>query len=242
MPRSKEYIEKTCLICGNSFIVNNKNKRECNRKTCSKKCCNKLVSLNSKTKAQCSVCGVGIITSKSAISSNNDVYCNKCKNLRYLKICKQCGNEFRCSHNTTFLCSNVCKIEHNKNDKIEVVCSYCHKSYKQAKFNLYSGKNNFCSQTCNSNFYATNNRNRYGKTWYRWNKQIKRRDNYQCLICKVTSNLEVHHFTKLTQFNNPDDAHYNDNLGTFCASCHKLVEKLNYKNLSEFNERYSPNS
>lgn len=230
-----------CLICNNNFETPDTTRGRLKR-TCSKSCASKLAYKKQQIIKPCCRCNKETLTSQSVINGNLPIYCNNCKNLRYEKVCVICNKKFFASHNDTFLCSTDCKTKYNQNNKINIFCDYCGKQYEQAKFNIYDGKAHYCSTKCNQNAYASKHRFRYGKTWYKWVKQIKERDNYSCLACGCNDNLEVHHFIKLTNFNEPDDAHFDNNLGTFCHNCHILIENLNFKSLKDFNERYSPNS
>lgn len=234
-------ITKSCKICGLHFETKD-TKRGRKKETCSKACASKLAYKKQQVTEKCCRCGKNTTTSKSVINSNLPIYCEHCKSLRYEKQCLMCKKQFFASHNETFLCSKECKTAYNQQNLVSLTCDYCGKEYEQARFNVYSNANHYCSQRCNHNAYATRNRFRYGKTWYSWTKIIKERDDYKCLLCGSVDDLEVHHFTKLTSFEHPDDAHYDNNLGTFCHNCHKIIESTNIKSLSEFNERYSQNS
>ena len=53
-------------------------------------------------------------------------------------------------------------------------------------------------------------------------------------MCSSTEKLEVHHFIKMKYFKNVEEAHFEDNLGTFCNTCHYKVEKINYTSYTNY--------
>lgn len=58
---------------------------------------------------------------------------------------------------------------------------------------------------------------------------IKVRDNHQCVLCKSTINLRVHHIEPFAV--NKEKQFDENNLITLCELCHKLVHNNNYKQL-----------
>jgi 5-methylcytosine-specific restriction endonuclease McrA len=64
--------------------------------------------------------------------------------------------------------------------------------------------------------------------WQKRRKQILERDNYNCVRCGSTHNLNVHHrqyHKKTESFINPW-AYKSNNLVTLCRPCHQLGHKL----------------
>lgn len=63
-----------------------------------------------------------------------------------------------------------------------------------------------------------------------WNQvrvAVLKRDNYKCIICKTTENLQVHHNTYRHHFK--EHLHLED-LDTLCRGCHKIYhEEINDK-------------
>lgn len=240
MPRPKpKLLIKQCVICNCEFeTVDTKRGRE--KQTCSVECARKLGKVNNLTTGCCKICGKLCETTKSAITANLPCYCDDHRVTRYEKECIICGKKFLAKKTSTSLCSQECITQYNNNQKVTIKCAHCGKEFQQSRYNIYENKNSFCSKRCGNNYHQLLHPTRYGGTWKRWKRHILKRDNYKCLKCGAKENLEQHHFKKLRFFDNPNDAHYDDNLGTFCKKCHKEIEN-EYTSLTDFNERYSPN-
>lgn len=231
---------KNCKICNKEFTTKN-TKRGLKKQCCSPSCSCKLGQMNNIGETKCAICSKEITGSKSAITQGLPLYCQDCTEYRYKRKCEKCNEEFMSKKSDTRFCSRKCINEYNRDNTIELQCAHCKEMYIQSTFNVYSGKNNYCSKRCSDNHYSLNHKTRYGGTWTRRKREIKERDGNKCLMCGKTEELEQHHFIKLLTFDNPNDAHYDENVGTFCKTCHKEVEGK-YKSLTDFNERYSPNS
>lgn len=189
-------------------------------------------------KTRCVICDKEMFTFKHVISQKLPTYCSdECRKKRYSLKCIVCKKEFRSGKRNTKTCSRDCQTKMRRNDVIELNCDLCKKSFKRDKSSVYSGKNKFCSKRCSNNHYSLNNPSRYGGTWTSRRKHIINRDGKKCLLCGCKKDLQVHHFNKVKNFENPNDAHYEENLGTFCVICHEIVEKKDYKSLSEFNNK-----
>lgn len=75
----------------------------------------------------------------------------------------------------------------------------------------------------------------------KWSKEIRKRDNYTCQICKKSKNelkskaLHAHHIKPKLDF--PDLALDMDNGITLCNACHVMVENMTkYNNISKSNQ------
>ena len=224
-------INKKCIICDEVFFTKD-DYRGRQKKTCSPTCARKLGALNSQVMKNCIVCGKNTLTTKS----NKFPYCINCveNKMKYSYICVVCDKHFRTNKHNSKFCSRDCFDKSNKENLVELECFYCKVKFKRPSFTVRRNSRVFCSTQCNNNQYSIDNPTRYGGTWKRRRKEIKNRDNNQCLLCSSKSNLQVHHFIKILDFENPNDAHYDENTGTFCSSCHKIVEKKKYKSLSQF--------
>lgn len=241
MPRPKpKTLIRTCSICGTQFeTVDNARGRE--KVTCSKSCASRKAYQSQKVRTQCSVCSEITETSKSVVGAGLPVYCEICTNFRYQRRCSVCGKRFRAKRYTTHLCSQECITEHNRANLKDVTCFCCGVGFQQASFSVYSGKRIFCSDRCAMRQFSRDNPTRYGGTWSRWLRKIRKRDGNQCLKCGAKEgNLQVHHFQKLLLFDNPNEAHFDENLGLFCLVCHEEIEHLGIGSLTDFYGRYSP--
>ena len=231
---------KECVVCNNEFHAKD-NARGRKKQTCSTTCARKLGSMNSMVHHPCVICGDDGITTKSAVKQGLPVYCDEHKDKHYFHVCEICDKEFYSTKKSTRFCSQKCITEYNNSQTVMVECSHCGKEYEQSKYSLYEGKNNYCSTRCNNNAYSLRNPTRYGGTWTRVKKEILLRDNNKCLLCGSSEDLQQHHFIKMLNFDNPNDAHTDSNLGTFCRDCHLKIENESIDNLTDFYERYSPN-
>lgn len=126
---------------------------------------------------------------------------------------------------------------------VELKCDECKKVFKRSSMHVNKNKNKFCDKTCKHIYYQKHfdikrYPSRYGDSW--WYKRLNalERDK-KCLICNSQENLQVHHFIKLKFFHNSEDAHFINNLGTFCRSCHYKVEKMNYNSYDHFINNYN---
>lgn len=224
-------INKQCIICDNVFTSKN-NKRGREKKTCSVKCARKLGAMNNKITKFCIICGGETVTAKS----NQLPRCEKCvlDKKKYTYKCEVCDKQFYTNKHKTRFCSRECVNEHNNKNIVDLKCFYCGNNFKRPSFTVTNPDRVFCSKSCRNNQYSLDNPTRYGGTWTRRRKEIMSRDNHRCLSCNKSSNLQVHHFVKLRLFKNPNDAHDDENVGTFCYDCHRLVEEKEYKSLSHF--------
>ncbi len=69
----------------------------------------------------------------------------------------------------------------------------------------------------NSNWNGGNSPRKDIGEWVKISKEIKKRDNYKCTICKSPKNLDVHHI----DFD--ENNHVPLNLITLCRKCHKRI-------------------
>lgn len=225
-------MKKECIICLKAFEYPD-TARGRKKKTCSIPCARQLGYLNSITVKQCERCGNDMETTKSNLHPR----CKTClKNKRkYEYECVECHKMFTTNHHNSTLCSGACITKHKNKDNISLKCLYCRKTFQRPRFTVIkeSSERVYCSSTCRNNQFSIENPTRYGGTWTRRSKEIKNRDNNHCLNCGSVEKLQVHHFKKMKSFKNPNDAHYDENVGTFCATCHKKVEGK-YLSLSEF--------
>ena len=227
----KEYIEKECVFCGNTFLV--KNTYSARRtQTCSSKCARQQGSKNNRTVKKCIVCNKDTETSKSNLLPR----CDKCVSdkKKYRHVCKICNEDFSSNKYGSELCSQKCTNEWNNKNLVDIECFLCHKKFQRPSFTIPRNKRLFCSNECGNKQFTRDNPNRYGTNWNTVRKNIFARDNNNCLKCGSKENLECHHFKKMKSFDTPEESHFDENLGTFCKTCHKEVESKNYESLSHF--------
>lgn len=99
------------------------------------------------------------------------------------------------------------------------VCRNCDKHVKK-------GRRHYCSKKCMDKFNRNN-------SWYFVRKDVLRRDNYRCSICKKRFRkafLDVDHIIPVKIGGNVFDK---GNLRTLCKECHKFKSKLDSEALGE---------
>lgn len=231
-------MKNMCIICK----VNETETK--NSKTCSQKCRSKLSKENSKTILNCKICDTEFIGYKF----NKNGYCSdECRSKRKYtrKNCSICNVEFLAKKKDVKTCSPKCRLELINNKKIKTVCKNCKKQIEIPSYYFTEKRNYYCSDECKSEYYPNVNpnhtNNKYGPYWGYIRECILNRDKH-CLKCLSVDKLQVHHFIKMKTFKNVEQAHYFDNLGTFCKDCHLEIEKLDFTSYTDFCERYSLNS
>lgn len=227
MPRYEPvYENKICPICNEFYTVNVIIKRERERKTCGNRSCStKLGALNSqKINVRCKICETNFLLSKHNIQKDGNYCSDMCRKQRYELECKNCNSSFRADRTTTNYCSSNCELEGNRNNLRTSICACCNLEFSRPSHTLPSNKRHFCSNRCAQRQFSRENPNRYGNNWYRIREKKVRQDNYTCNECHEQKlgkyELHVHHVIPIEEFDNIDDAHYNDNLETLCYECH----------------------
>lgn len=219
-----------CVICNTEFEAKD-TKRGREKKTCSVKCSNLLGARNSRTKKSCLECDTEVETSKS----NMFPRCEPCKKKGvYKKVCFTCKSQFTSKKSDTLNCSQECVSEFNRRNLLTKNCHECNEEFSRPSTTFALGKRYFCSRKCANRTASRENPSRYGGTWPRRGKEIKMRDGMKCILCSSKKDLECHHFIKILDFEDPNDGHYDENVGTFCRKCHDNLEDEDIGSLSDF--------
>ena len=220
---------KTCLICKKQFKTNNKHKKQI---VCSNSCAAKYGYLQRSVEKTCIYCKENFRIDKNSTRE----YCEKHRKMTK-KECLNCKKEKHIRKDSKF-CSSQCSYEYNSKATEKEKCSECGSIFNIIKITNAKNKNKFCSDTCKKSFYKkhypSRSASRYGRSWRNIREKIIKRDNNKCLMCSSTEKLEVHHFIKMKYFKNVEEAHFKDNLGTFCNTCHYKVEKINYTSYTNY--------
>jgi hypothetical protein len=162
------------------------------------------------------------------------------------KYCKSCVDEGYGNEN---LVHGTGKNNTNwKGGFVDSSCSNCDKdiSVKPSNFERYS--NNFCSTSCQSNFKSEqfsgkgnpryidgqHRQRNYGTGWRRAKRKALERDNHSCVVCnkgkeELGRKPAVHHKKPVRTFDEPEDAHFLENLVCLCPKHHQEVEAGNRK-------------
>lgn len=219
---------RKCKICDNSFYINSKND---DKIVCSPTCAAKYGYLKNSEIRQCYICKSDF----RILKTSNRQTCEKHRR-SYILVCNECGNDYIGRKNSmycSYQCASVGKAKKTK----KYNCDYCGKEYDILIIAASKNKNHYCSEDCKKRYYRDNKPKgprKYSGIWNRIRKQALKRDNNKCLLCGSTNNLEVHHFKKVLDFDTPEDSHYIENLGTFCRTCHHVVEDENYLSYADF--------
>lgn len=188
-------VELVCAICGKSFLksrgsYNMALKRNLTKTfTCSKECSSKnrghIIWRDSKEVMMCEHCG---------------------------KEFKQYKSQRRRKH---ILCSKNCSTKFNGKlrivKRLEEICLNCGRIFLRTKRNLDISKKHFCCQKCHHQYFVGKNstfwkggisplapRLRNTKEGIEWKRKVLERDNYICVECGGTENIQTHHIKELT--------------------------------------------
>jgi len=126
---------------------------------------------------------------------------------------------------------------YNPDVHFDVICENCDKEITIRRQRYERGDNYFCTPECHHNWRSENwvGENNplykggpinYGKGWNRQKEKRLETDNHECQCCGQTEDLEVHHIRPVRSFDNPEDAHYQENLITLCLDCHTKWEGI----------------
>lgn len=127
-------------------------------------------------------------------------------------------------------------------------CDNCGNEIDVRRWNNETYENNFCSTECLSSFRSSqyegksnpryidgeSRQRRYGSGWRTARKEALNRDGFECRVCgkgreQIGRNPSVHHKKPVREFDDPQDAHYLENLITLCPKHHQQVEAGNRK-------------
>jgi 5-methylcytosine-specific restriction endonuclease McrA len=122
---------------------------------------------------------------------------------------------------------------------ITIICDYCGEETERIESNVNT-ENVFCSWDCINNWKSENwvgednplyegGPQNYGSGWNSARQEALDRDNHTCQDCGATENLHVHHIQRVRDFENPEDAHFLENLITLCRLCHQKWEGIPLK-------------
>lgn len=151
------------------------------------------------------------------------------------------------------LCSRACfgewqsdeQLEQNnpnwKGIKSEQTCEFC--GMKYTNYDGREGRSRFCSKECKAKWQSENwtgeecpawkggHKKYYGDGWQKFRQLIYSKNNGVCQICgkseeKNGRELSVHHYKRVSSFENIEDAHTEENATLLCRNCHQKVENL----------------
>jgi len=209
-----------CEICGCEFETYEPERR----KTCSKECSRKYTSQRQKgdrhwnwqggkSELECKVCGDKFKVKQGEVEKR-----------------KTCSNE--CSGQLMSQITGKEKWSY-KEGKTSVTCKQC--GYK---FKTYEPeRRKTCSRECLFKLHSGKKHPRwvegfkpeYGNSWKEVSEEIREKYNRRCFLCskkekKLERKLDVHHILPVSEFDEVNQAHFEENLVALCRSCHLDVE------------------
>ena len=277
--RTGQYLK--CTNCGKEVYRSAADLRKGIKNVyCSQQCCKEYRKTHKEANprfdernvTKCAYCGKEISVSKDKQNRNDNNFCSmNCFSLyrksnwvgenspRYQgklqrKTCELCGTPFETYFKTQKYCSVICGNKAKEN-KVQLICTYCQKQYSVPKSAHYwhdeRGQTyTFCSKECRNKYFTKEHHpnwikdrdklkdrdhsERQDSEIIKWRQEVFARDNYTCKLCgersreghKVT--LNAHH---IKPFSSYKELRTDVNNGiTLCEDCHKLT----YKKESQF--------
>lgn len=169
--------------------------------------------------------------------------------------CENCGNSFkvkpyRKKEGKSNYCDNACQGEDEDRSgengpafkgKIHSECETCGNPVERHQSR--SDRNNFfCSFSCRGKWQSENvvgeahhqwegGQMGYGATWIPMREKVRERDENTCQLCgdgekENGRKPAVHHIKPVRSFDDPNDAHFMENLVQVCQACHAELEPL----------------
>lgn len=145
---------------------------------------------------------------------------------RVCPYCKELFTSYKCEKKV--YCSKECYTNYGRAD---FICAYAECGKKFMRKKVYQNTKRYCSQKClaedrrNPLTAPYKNLSRTG-LWKQWRNQVLKRDNYMCINCGSTENLEADHkepVVKLILENRINEIFDVDNGRTLCEKCHKIT-------------------
>ncbi len=162
------------------------------------------------------------------------------------RICQYCGKEFIIYRawlrggKAGKYCSRSCsaKAQPRISSRVKLICEECGKEYEVKNYRKDTSR--FCSFKCLHKFIHRTNKGENHPFWkggiskrnrhklQKWRDEILKRDNYKCIKCGSSHNLQVHHILPYSEY--PDKRFDIDNGVTLCDKCHAKEHSDNLKN------------
>lgn len=165
--------------------------------------------------------------------------------------CSQCNKpitrrRWRYRENKNHFCSQECQskflseVLSGREEKIQIECDWCGEKFDR-KRSQCRYENQFCDKDCRGKWFSNSYNGEehprweggsvdyYGSEWDEKRKDQLERDNYQCVVCgkceeDIGTEPHVHHRKPVRNFDDPNDAHFEENLVSLCPKHHALAE------------------
>jgi len=197
---NREYDERECKNCGDSFYPRAWNVKKGGGEYCSKEC----VHEKEEVELKCEQCDSSFWVKPH---KDDQMFCSKeCYNLsiksRVTRECMECGEEFSVAK---------CRVE----------SGWGHYCSNNCQYQNWSGEDSPAWEGGAVPYYGSN--------WCRMRRVVRNRDCFRCRKCgmhedECDTELHVHHIVPLREFDEPEEANTPSNLVTVCPSCHGEVE------------------
>lgn len=118
-------------------------------------------------------------------------------------------------------------------ERVKTTCRYCDNEFEILQSAYERGEGRFCNNDCQNAWMAEQWSNSHDKPyrgkWYRMRRAAYERDSRRCQYCGISRkelgrNPDVHHIIPIREFDNPEEAHFLDNLICLCPLCHRRAE------------------
>lgn len=234
--------ERGCPVCASRYLADPKRLKRGRQTTCSRACSYKRRNLQKVRSAHdkpCPVCGHSVLRSASKLKSKHgSVFCSR--NCHYkgrsLGLTKRIVTKpytYTPEGKAALLAAS--RKPKGKRRHHYLTCLNCLKVFDD----LNRGRKRrsgmiFCSLSC-CNAYRKGASNPswrgghpeyYGPDWRKVRREVRERDGHMCLRCGAATQKwpDVHHIVPVSSFENPNDAHFLDNVVSLCHPCHMFVE------------------
>ena len=159
----------------------------------------------------------------------------KCSTCEINFISKYSTKVLEANPNFEKYCSNHCRSLGLRKPMVKINCAMCNKE-KMIQGSEFKWRNvKYCSKKCGGIAYSVNYSGKKNPHWkgdratnkqfrtdgqpYRkWRKAVLIRDNYMCVMCKSTNNLEVDHIKPKSAY--PELVYNIENGRVLCHICH----------------------
>lgn len=149
--------------------------------------------------------------------------------------CNYCGDTFKrypsqAKNGRGKFCSMSCSQKDKSGEnapnyqQVECVCQECGESFSVRKYRKDDAR--FCSYSCHYDYMDEGASVYYGDMWDEVADEMREKADNKCQICGTEGEkkLPVHHIIRVREFDNPNDAHFEENLVVLCQSHHMKME------------------
>lgn len=223
--QSDQAVEKPCSQCGDVVSRDPSKARDSEKFFCDTSCHGEWKSENLvgedarnyiSLDIECHQCGEALQRAPSTVENKDRVFCDE-----------SCEGQWR-------------SVAQSGSDnpmwdggKEEVECHFCEESIKMWPSHIEKNDRHFCSPECHHTWISEHLSkegvsDKYGDTYYKFRKQVLKRDEHECQICgmsrdehydKYGQDIHCHHIIPIRLFEDPDNGNYDENGLALCLRC-----------------------